>query len=53
MVYSISQKREIYYAQRNRREERVKREGLWDDFVNSKYNSLCWFLKSINRMDLY
>lgn len=45
--------RAIWYAQRERRIERVKRAGLWHDFERSKYKSLGCFLRAIGRLDLY
>lgn len=42
----------IWYAERDRREQRVKDAGLWEDFKASRYKSLAWFLKSIDRYDL-
>ena len=33
--------------------QRLEKAGLLEDFNNSKYSLIAWFLKSINRYDLY
>ena len=50
---NIRQKRAIWYTERERRYKRVEKAGLMEAFKASKYTSLAWFLRSINRMDLY
>lgn len=50
---NVRQKRAIWYTERERRYKRVERAGLMEAFKASKYTSLAWFLKSVNRMDLY
>lgn len=43
----------ISYKVKERRIQRLEKVGLLEDFNNSKYSSIAWFLKSINRYDLY
>ena len=43
----------ISYNVKERRMQRLEKAGLLEDFNNSKYSSIAWFLKSINRYDLY
>ena len=38
---------------KNIKMQRLEKAGLLEDFNNSKYSSIAWFLKSINRYDLY
>lgn len=47
-----SQKRAIWYAQRERKIERVKKAGLWDEYRKSRFVYLNCFLRSIGRFDL-
>lgn len=50
---NISQLLAISYAVKEQRENRIKKAGLWEDFKNSKYTSMAWYLRSIGRYDLY
>ena len=43
----------INYKVKERRIQRLEKARLLEDFNNSKYSSIAWFLKSINRYDLY
>lgn len=43
----------ISYNVKERRIQRLEKEGLLEDLNNSKYLSIAWFLKSINHYDLY
>lgn len=47
---TLKQKRAISYAiyerKRKRQDEYIKHNGLTDDFKNSKYKSVTWFLKA-------
>lgn len=43
----------ISYKVNERRMQRLETAGLLEDFNSSKYSSIAWFLKSINRYDLY
>lgn len=43
----------ISYAVREQRENRIKEAGLWEEYKNSKYTSVAWFLRSVGRYDLY
>ena len=43
----------ISYKTKERRVQRLEKAGLLYEFNKSKYSSIAWFLKSINRYDLY
>lgn len=49
---NVTQARAIWYAEREKRIERVKAAGLWEQFEKSRYSYLGNFLKSIGRYDL-
>lgn len=43
----------INYKVKERRMQRLEKAGLLENFNNSKYSLIAWFLKSINCYDLY
>ena len=43
----------ISYSVQEQRKNRIKKAGLWEEYKNSKYTSVAWFLRSIGRYDLY
>lgn len=43
----------ISYKAKEMRTQRLEKARLLEDFNNSKYSSITWFLKSINRYNLY
>lgn len=43
----------INYKIKERRTQKLEKAGLLEDFNKSKYSSIAWFLKSINRYEIY
>lgn len=43
----------INYSLQEQRKNRIKEAGLWEEYKNSKYTSVAWFLRSVGRYDLY